>query len=139
MYCYTHCLQPCRRLPPSHSSTRDSRTHTGNSVTVSCGVRAPLSWVLVCKKFCLCPPIGYNWLYQLAFSFSVNKIYFWFTQLPTFVAGGVLEFRYSNKHLVVSYWRRQWHPTPVLLPGKSHGWRSLGGLQSMGSLRVRHN
>ena len=22
--------------------------------------------------------------------------------------------------------RRQWHPTPVLLPGKSHGWRSLG-------------
>ena len=24
-------------------------------------------------------------------------------------------------------WRRQWHPTPVLLPGKSHGWRSLVG------------
>ena len=22
-------------------------------------------------------------------------------------------------------WRRQWHPTPVLLPGKSHGQRSL--------------
>ncbi|XDC76822.1 hypothetical protein R6Z07F_007995 [Ovis aries] len=21
--------------------------------------------------------------------------------------------------------RRQWHPTPALLPGKSHGWRSL--------------
>ena len=25
----------------------------------------------------------------------------------------------------VSPRRRQWHPTPVLLPGKSHGWRSL--------------
>ena len=24
-------------------------------------------------------------------------------------------------------WRKQWHPTPVLLPGKSHGWRSLVG------------
>ena len=24
-------------------------------------------------------------------------------------------------------WRRQWHPTPVLLPGKSHGWRGLVG------------
>ena len=24
-------------------------------------------------------------------------------------------------------WRRQWHPTPLLLPGKSHGWRSLVG------------
>src|SRR5574341_1416386 len=23
--------------------------------------------------------------------------------------------------------RRQWHPIPVLLPGKSHGWRSLVG------------
>ena len=23
--------------------------------------------------------------------------------------------------------RRQWHPTPVLLPGKSHGWRSQVG------------
>ena len=23
--------------------------------------------------------------------------------------------------------RRRWHPTPVLLPGKSHGWRSLVG------------
>ena len=23
--------------------------------------------------------------------------------------------------------RRQWHPTPVLLPGKSHGWRRLIG------------
>ena len=27
----------------------------------------------------------------------------------------------------VLYRRRQWHPTPVLLPGKSHGWRSLIG------------
>ena len=26
-----------------------------------------------------------------------------------------------------SWWRRQWHPTPVLLPGKSHGQRSLVG------------
>ena len=25
------------------------------------------------------------------------------------------------------FWRRQWHSTPVLLPGKSHGWRSLVG------------
>ena len=24
-------------------------------------------------------------------------------------------------------WRRRWQPTPVLLPGKSHGWRSLVG------------
>ena len=28
--------------------------------------------------------------------------------------------------------RRQWHPTPVLLPGKSHGWRSREGWSPWG-------
>ena len=27
----------------------------------------------------------------------------------------------------IKLWKRQWHPTPVLLPGKSHGRRSLVG------------
>ena len=30
------------------------------------------------------------------------------------------------------YRRRQWHPTPVLLPGKSHGLRSLVGCSPWG-------
>ena len=34
-----------------------------------------------------------------------------------------------NNHI---WWRRQWHPTPVLLPGKSHGWRSLVGCSPWG-------
>ena len=29
-------------------------------------------------------------------------------------------------------WKRKWQPTPVLLPGKSHGLRSLGGYSSGG-------
>ena len=33
------------------------------------------------------------------------------------------------KHI---YWRRQWLPTPVLLPGKSHGRRSLVGYSPWG-------
>ena len=33
--------------------------------------------------------------------------------------------------------RRQWHPTPVLLPGKSHGWRSLVGCSPWGLSRTR--
>ena len=32
----------------------------------------------------------------------------------------------------VLYWRRQCHPTQVLLPGKSHGWRSLVGYSPWG-------
>ena len=34
--------------------------------------------------------------------------------------------------LVLEPWRRQWHPTPILLPGKSHGWRSLVGYSPWG-------
>ena len=30
------------------------------------------------------------------------------------------------------HWRRQWHPTPVLLPGESHGQRSLEGFSPWG-------
>ena len=29
-------------------------------------------------------------------------------------------------------WRRKWHPTPVFLPGKSHGQRSLAGCSPWG-------
>ena len=29
-------------------------------------------------------------------------------------------------------WRRNWQPNPVSLPGKIHGQRSLGAVQSMG-------
>ena len=29
-------------------------------------------------------------------------------------------------------WRRKWHPTPVFLPGKSHGQRSLVGFSPWG-------
>ena len=29
-------------------------------------------------------------------------------------------------------WRRKWQPTPVLLPGKSRGWRSLVGYSPWG-------
>ena len=31
-------------------------------------------------------------------------------------------------------WRRKWQPTPVLLPGKSHGWRILVGYSPWGSI-----
>jgi len=29
-------------------------------------------------------------------------------------------------------WRRKWQPTPVFLPGKSHGWRSMTGYSPWG-------
>ena len=40
----------------------------------------------------------------------------------------------SHDVLCIEVTRRQWHPTPVLLPGESQGWGSL-----VGSHRVRHD
>ena len=45
-----------QRLLDTHASARDSWTPTGKSESVSCGVIAPFSWVLVCTSFCLYPP-----------------------------------------------------------------------------------
>ena len=33
-------------------------------------------------------------------------------------------------------WRRKWQPTPVLLPGKSHGWRSVVGYSPWGCKKL---
>ena len=38
----------------------------------------------------------------------------------------------KKMHLEGQFWRRRWHPTPVLLPGKSHGRRSLVGCRPWG-------
>ena len=31
-----------------------------------------------------------------------------------------------------THWRKKWQPTPVFLPGESHGWRTLAGYSSWG-------
>ena len=43
-----------------------------------------------------------------------------------------------NKHYVIP-WRRKWQPTPVFLPGKFHGQRSLMGYSPCGHKLVRHD
>ena len=52
MHCYTQCLQPCSRPPPTHASAGDSWTLTGKSGSVSCGVTAPFHCVLVHTRVC---------------------------------------------------------------------------------------
>ena len=41
----------------------------------------------------------------------------------------ILAITLAPKYVVIKlrFWRRQRHPTPVLLPGKFYGWRSLVG------------
>ena len=40
--------------------------------------------------------------------------------------------RYHLKKIAFEFWRRQWHPTPVFLPGESQGQRSLAGYSLWG-------
>ena len=44
----------------------------------------------------------------------------------------VIAFLPRSNCLLISWVQSQWHPTPVLLPGKSHGWRSLVGCSPWG-------
>ena len=55
-HCYSLCPRPCSRPPSTHTFARDSWTLTGKSGSVSCGITAPSSWVLVHTRFCLCLP-----------------------------------------------------------------------------------
>ena len=60
---------------------------------------------------------------KLSLLFNIAKLPPWqklLISLPWII------FCYSNSQ------RRQWQPTPVFLPGKSHGWRSLVGCSPWG-------
>ena len=47
----------------------------------------------------------------------------WFFETNSYL----LKLKLKNLVNSVRWWRRQWQPTPVLLPGGSHGWSSLVG------------
>ena len=48
-----------------------------------------------------------------------------------FSPGNTVSFCFANTLYCFS-WRRKWQPTPVFLPGKSHGWSSLVGYSPWG-------
>ena len=56
MHCWTQFPQTCSRSVLTHASAEDSWTWTGKSGSVSFGVIASFSWILLCTGFCLCPP-----------------------------------------------------------------------------------
>ena len=53
--CCIQCPRPHGRQLSTHASARDSWTFTAKPSSVSCGITAPFSWVLMATKFCLCP------------------------------------------------------------------------------------
>ena len=87
-----------------------------------------------------------NILFFPFFSFPISSVLFSCSVMPYSLRPRVLQQArppcpsptpgvYSNSCLL---WRRQWQPTPVLLPGKSQGQRSLVGCSPWGRW-VGHN
>ena len=92
--------------------------------------------------------LGAFWGQQLLFSIflQINLItYYWINVLKILVAlNEALDkthhtlkeaHQYNKSEIIctcICAQRRQWHPTPVLLPRKSHGWRSLVGCSPWG-------
>ena len=70
-------------------------------------------------------------VYFRSFSFSVFKWGKWLCNIPPLTRiiglGNGKESLESMFPGCVCPWRRKWQPTPVFLPGKSHGQRSLAG------------
>ena len=60
---------------------------------------------------------------QFILSTSFNSCVNWHLNRAKFINS--YSGTYINYIYIYIYRRRQWHPTPVLLPGKSHGRRSL--------------
>ena len=111
-YCYTQCPQLCSRPPPTHASTGDSWTLEGKPGSVSCGVTASFSWVLVHTRFCLCPP----------------------TSLPPVQCPSSQSYGFSRSHV-----EKEMATHSSTLTWKIPRTKEPGRLQSMGSQRVGHD
>ena len=79
--------------------------------------------------------VGHNWA-----TFSSLQIY---RGLPWWLGGKepTCQCRRHGFHSTIRkiLWRRKRHPTPVFLPGKSHGQRSLVGYSPWDLKRAGHN
>ena len=75
---------------------------------------------------------------NVSFKTCVSLLVFWFDDLSIGVSGvfksTIIVLLSISPFMSVSVClqRRQWHPTLILLPGKSHGWRSLVGCSPWG-------
>ena len=121
----------------SLTTTESMRWITGNS---------PNMWqVCVCLVAQLCLTLATPWTvaHQAPLSMGFPRQEYW-SVFPCPPPGDLpdpeIEPKYPTSPELTSgflttsaaWGRRQWHPTPVLLPGKSHGWRSLVGCRLWG-------
>ena len=64
--------------------------------------------------------------------FTLLRISFAVQKLLGLIRSHLFTFVFISITLGGGSWKRQWHPTSILLPGKSRGWRSLVGCSPWG-------
>ena len=73
-----------------------------------------------------------SFIHNIIGNFIIGK--FIFQDFPGGSDGKASAYNVGDQCLIpgLVLWRRKWQPTPVLLPGKSHGWRnSSWGLKEL--------
>ena len=97
-------------------SYSDKRTDTMISILLEHEISVPCFMSLICSSV--------TWFIVYG---NLNRIYI--LQLcENYINLNYVELVHSAFSSTVSfYWRRKWQPTPVFLPGESHGQRSLEG------------
>ena len=82
-----------------------------------------------CASFC-CTAKWFSYTYTYIYSFSdcfpISVITEYWVRFLVLYSRSLLII-YLLYSSICMLQKRQWQPTPVLLPGKSHGWRSLVG------------
>ena len=58
--------------------------------------------------------------------------FWWWSCCSIFRSQIIMSYTWNLHNVIDQCRRRQWHPTPVLLPGKSHGRRNLEGCSPWG-------
>ena len=93
------------------------KSHTGRP-------KSEIQWAGTTKLVLIKMMFGKSWIECLCRRGILNLMAHWVKNLPS-----VQEIQETQvQHWVRTIpWRRKWQPTPVFLPGKSNGQRSLGG------------
>ena len=122
------------RSPGGEDGHPLQRSCLGNSVDRGAcygrdrGVAKSRTWLSTAQNTCIsvstCPP-PYPPIKWLSICESIHYD-------PSTYLSTIFQPIYILPIFISTSWRRQWHPTPVLLPGKSHGPRSLAGCSPWG-------
>jgi len=75
------------------------------------------------------------------FSFARNMVekVLYFLKTDSFETPWTVAHQASQEMYIYMYWKGKWQPLPALLPGKSHGQRTLLGYSLWDLKRVRHD